>query len=279
MSEPGIDEGMACSGPLQARVPDRDAFPLRGFDPMDFIGQGCGFAMVYYGDIYPDFDHNNSHGVTRLFDLRGRDDNPSERGAIAAWSWGLSRVMDYLQTASSLDSGRIAVSGVSRLGKTVLWTGAQYDRFTLVIPLLSGEGGAAISRRNYGEPVADITNPARNDNWCAPRYQDYAFNVSALPVDGHMNLFMVAPRPVLLITGSDDTWSDPQGEWESLMEAQRVWELYGREVIPEAEKSPMEQLQLFDVGYYMHEGGHTVLPGDSNVIVQFMDKHFKSSDH
>ena len=279
VDEPGIDEGMAWSGPLKSRVPDRDAYPLRGFDPMDFISEGYGLAMVYYGDIYPDFDHDNAHGVTQLFDLHGRDENPSEMGAIAAWSWGLSRVMDYLQTDPSVDGDRVAVSGVSRLGKTALWAGAQDERFALVVPLLSGEGGAALSRRNYGETVADLTNPSRYDYWYAPNYQDYAFRVDELPVDGHMLLSMIAPRPVLLLTGSEDTWSDPQGEWASLMEAQNVWELYGREVVPNAELPSMSQLQLFDVGYYMHEGGHTVLPGDTDVIVQFMDKHFKSSDH
>ena len=168
---------------------------------------------------------------------------------------------------------------MSRLGKTALWAGAQDERFALVVPLLSGEGGAALSRRNYGETVADLTNPSRYDYWYAPNYQDYAFRVDELPVDGHMLLSMIAPRPVLLLTGSEDTWSDPQGEWASLMEAQNVWELYGREVVPNAELPSMSQLQLFDVGYYMHEGGHTVLPGDTDVIVQFMDKHFKSSDH
>ncbi|MCB0838895.1 MAG: pectate lyase, partial [Bacteroidetes bacterium] len=156
--EPGVDEGMAWSVSLKAPIPDRDARLLKDIDPKHFIEHGYGIATVYYGDIEPDFDHDGKYGIRSMFE---NQDSSHPWGSIGAWSWGLSRVMDYLQTDSSVDGEKIALSGVSRLGKAVLWAAAQDQRFAMVIPMVSGEGGAAISRRNFGETVGDLTNPHR----------------------------------------------------------------------------------------------------------------------
>lgn len=275
VDEPGIDEDLGWSGALQARVPDRDASPLSGALVKPLLENGYGMALVYYGDIYPDFDHGNAEGVAKLFGGDGNPRDPDEWGAIGAWAWGLSRVMDYLETDPNVDQDQIALAGVSRLGKATLWAAAQDQRFSAVIPWLSGEGGAAISRRNYGETVADLTNPSRYDYWYAPRYQDYAFKVEELPVDGHMLLSMMAPRPTLLITGTKDTWSDPMGEWVSAKAAKPVWELYGK-TGPAGEELPAADTPVFaDLSYFMHEGEHTTLPIDYQTIVDFLDRHFE----
>lgn len=274
LDEPGIDEDLAWSGALEAQVPDRDATRLGAFNVRKLIENGYGVAHVYYGDIYPDFDHGNALGVTKLFGGDGNPREPDEWGAIGGWAWGLSRVMDYLQTAPAVDGDKVTLAGVSRLGKATLWAAAQDERFAAVIPWLSGEGGAAISRRNYGETVADLTNPKRYDYWFAPRYQDYAFKVDELPVDGHMLLAMLAPRPTLLITGNEDTWSDPMGEWVSAHQAKSVWELYGLAGPAVGEAPPLAQPVWGDLSYFMHEGKHTVLPADYDVIVEFLDRTF-----
>lgn len=275
VDEPGIDEGTAWSATLKAPVPDRDAYPLTGFEVQPFIDAGYGVALVYYGDIYPDFDHGNMHGVPTLFGDAGDEQSGDEWGAIGSWAWGLSRVMDYLQTDPAVDAQQIALSGVSRLGKSVLWAAAQDERYSMVIPMLSGEGGAAISRRHYGETVADLTNPSRYDYWYAENYQSYAFDVDALPVDGHMLLAMAAPRPTLLITGSEDTWSDPKGEWVSAKAAQEVWALYGAQG-PQGDVMPAPgEAASGDLAFFMHEGGHTVVPEDFEQIISFMDEHFE----
>ena len=274
LDEPGMDEDLTWSGPLEARVPDRDATRLGAFDAKRLIERGYGVAHVYYGDIYPDFDHGNAEGVTKLFGGDGNPRAPEEWGAIGGWAWGLSRVMDYLQTDPSVDGDKVALAGVSRLGKATLWAGAQDQRFAAVIPWLSGEGGAAISRRNYGETVADLTNPKRYDYWFAPTYQDYAFKVDELPVDGHMLLSMLAPRPTLLITGSKDTWSDPKGEWVSAQAAKKVWELYGLSGPVASEEPPLATPVWGDLSYFMHDGEHTVLPPDYDVILDFLDRAF-----
>jgi PelA/Pel-15E family pectate lyase len=274
--EPGIDEGMAWSATLKARVPDREATKVGTFNARSFIERGYGLATIYYGDIYPDFDHGNAYGVPRLFGSAPDSRTASEWGAIGAWAWGLSRVMDYLETDSQIDRKRVAVAGVSRLGKATLWAAAQDQRFAAVVPWLSGEGGAAISRRFYGETVADLTNPTRYDYWFAPRYADYAFNVAALPVDGHMLLAMSAPRPVLQIVGTKDTWSDPRGEFVAAQAAKAVWELYGESTTASAYPAP-DQPALGDMSFLLHEGEHTTLPIDYRVIADFLDLHFDKS--
>lgn len=274
LDEPGIDEDLAWSGLLQARVTDRDATRLGAFNAQALIERGYGVAHVYYGDIYPDFDHGNAEGVTKLFGGDGNPREPDEWGAIGGWAWGLSRIMDYLETDPAVDSDKVALAGVSRLGKATLWAAAQDQRFAAVIPWLSGEGGAAISRRNYGETVADLTNPRRYDYWFAPTYQDYAFKVNELPVDGHMLLSMLAPRPTLLVTGSKDTWSDPKGEWVSAHEAKKVWELYGLTGPAGGEEPPLATPVWGDLSYFMHDGEHTVLPADYGVILDFLDRAF-----
>lgn len=277
IDEPGVDEGMAWSATLKARVPDRDAARIVGFDAKAFVDRGYGVAMVYYGDIYPDFDHGNAHGVPTLFGPAPARRAPDTWGAIGAWAWGLSRVLDYLQTDPAVDGTRVALSGVSRLGKTALWAGARDQRFALVIPMLSGEGGGAISRRTYGETVADLTNPARFDYWFAPRYADYAFDVDRLPVDAHMLVAMIAPRPVLQIVGTSDTWSDPRGEFESARAAAPAWELYGKAGLGNVEYPAPDSPVLRDMGFLLHEGGHTTLPIDFRVMADFMDRHFGRS--
>ena len=282
LDEAGIDEGFAWSPTLQARIPDRDARPLVGFDPKDMVQRGYGIATVYYGDIDPDFDHGGKYGIRTLF--RRPSDKPEPRkpdewGAIGAWSWGLGRVLDYLQTDPAVDGKRVAVSGVSRLGKAVLWAGAQDQRFAMVVPILSGEGGASISRRNFGETVADLTKPSRYDYWYAPRYADHAFDVERMPVDGHMLLSLIAPRPVLLIVGSEDTWSDPRGEFVAASAAAPVYALYGKRGLNTAEyPKPDTALIDGDLAFFIHAGGHRTLPIDFKVIADFMDRHFADPD-
>lgn len=271
--EEGIDEGEAWNSRMQLRIPDREAMRLRDVRPERLIERGYGVATVYYGDIEPDFDHGGKYGVRTMFPDTDRQEADAW-GHIGGWSWGLSRIMDYLQADPAVDGQKIALSGVSRLGKTVLWAAARDERFAMVIPILSGEGGASISRRNFGETVADLTNPLRYPYWFAPQYEQYAGREDDLPVDGHMLLSLIAPRPVLQIVGSTDTWSDPMGEWVAARAATPVYQLYGKSGIPAGSELTLGKPVLHDMGFFMHDGGHTVLPEDFDVILDFMDLHF-----
>lgn len=240
-----------------------------------FIDAGIGYATVYYGDIEPDFKGGIRYGIRSRY-LKPGATQPAddEWGAISAWSWGLSRVMDYFETDKDIDAKRIALNGASRLGKTTLWTGARDPRFALIIPSISGESGAALSRRNYGETVKLMTDTSRYFYQFAPNYHAFSNRVNDLPMDSHMLIALIAPRPILLQTGNEDFFSDPQGEFLAAVAAEPVFNLFGKQglgrtTMPAAGDTSMQNT----LGYYMHKGGHTVLPEDYDVFISFMTKH------
>jgi len=245
------------------------------FDVQKFLTKGIGVALVYYGDIEPDFPKGIAYGIRSVYlQPRAKQPAPDGWGAIAAWAWGLSRAMDYFETDKDINAKKIAVTGASRLGKTALWTGAQDQRFAMVIASISGEGGAALSRRNYGETVAHITDTARYFYQFAPNYHDYSNKPDQLPIDGHMLISLIAPRPLLLQTGDSDHWSDPKGEFLAAVAAEPVYKLFKKEgpgttIFPKPEDASM----LNTLGYYMHVGGHAVLPTDQDIFVEYILKH------
>lgn len=245
-------------------------------DVEQFIDAGIGFATVYYGEIEPDFKGGLQFGIRKQY-LKDGQKEPvaNEWGAISAWAWGLSRVMDYFETEKQIDSKRISLQGASRLGKTVLWAGIHDTRFKMVIASISGEGGAAISRRNYGETIQHITDTSRYYYQFAPNYHSYADKVNDLPFDAHALVALIAPRPLLLQTGSTDYWSDPKGEFLAAIAAEPVYNLFG-EKGPGTTKMPApneKALLMNHLGYYMHDGGHTVLPGDWTLFIEYMKKY------
>jgi hypothetical protein len=183
--------------------------------------------------------------------------------------------MDYLETDNGVDANRVAILGVSRLGKTVLWAGAHDPRFALVIASCSGEGGAALSRRNYGETIAHLVAPSRYPYQFCTNYQKYGDHVDQFPVDAHMLLALIAPRPVLLQTGDQDTWSDPKGEFLSAVAAGPVYRLLGKQGLDTDQMPPAGQAILHTIGYYMHAGGHGTLPPDWDQFLKFIQMHLQ----
>ena len=227
------------------------------------IDAGFGFATVYYGDIDPDFLGGVANGVRALYLKPGQTEPaPDAWGAIAAWAWGLSRAVDYLETDHTVDAKRIAIFGISRLGKTVMWAGAHDPRIALVIASCSGEGGAALSRRNYGETIAHLTAPTRYPYQFCANYARYAEHPGESPVDAHMLVALMAPRPVLLQTGDKDYWSDPKGEFLAAVAAAPVYKLFGKDPL-DTDRWPAAGVPiLHDIGYFMHSGGHGSMPSD-----------------
>jgi hypothetical protein len=240
----------------------------------EILERGFGVAAVYYGDIEPDFPGGAPLGVRGLYLKPGETEPaPDEWGAISAWAWGLSRAMDYLETDKGVDAKRVAILGVSRLGKTVLWAGARDPRFALVIASCSGEGGGALSRRNYGETVKHLN---RNFSYqFAGNYQKFGEQVDQLPVDAHMLLALIAPRPVLLQTGDQDRWSDPKGEFLAAVAAEPVYRLLGKQGLGTDQMPPAGQPILHTIGYYMHAGGHGTVPSDWEQFLRFMEMHLR----
>lgn len=260
------------------RVKADQPTPFGKMNVEQFIDAGFGFAAVYYGDIEPDLRDGIKSGGIRAKYLKTGQTTPAddEWGAISAWAWGLSRAMDYFEADMQIDAKRIAIQGASRLGKTVLWAGARDTRFKMVIASVSGESGAALSRRNFGETVAHMTHPTRYLYQFAPNYHTYSDKVDKLPLDAHMLVALIAPRPLLLQTGSTDYWSDPKGEFLSAVAAAPVYRLLGKTAPLDNAAFPAPgdtSLLMNDLGYYMHNGGHGVLPADWPHFIEYMKKY------
>jgi hypothetical protein len=240
-----------------------------------FITQGIGIATVYYGDIEPDFAGGIPYGIIGNYLKPGMQQPAADEwGTISAWAWGLSRAMDYFETDKSINAKRIGLFGISRLGKTVLWAGAYDTRFALVIASCSGEGGAAIARRNYGETLKHMSHPTRYFYQFCANYQKYADSVDKFPVDANMLVALMAPRPLLLQTGDQDFWSDPKGEFLAAIAATPVYNLFGKQGI-QTTAMPAAGVQANNntLGYYMHTGGHGTIPSDWPVFLEYLKKY------
>jgi hypothetical protein len=250
--------------------------PGRNLDPMQVVERGYGWAIFNYNDIDPDVPNAIAAGVRAAFLKPGQaEPAPDEWGSIAAWSWGASRIIDWLEAEPKIDAKRIAITGASRLGKTALWTAARDERVACVIASVSGEGGAALSRRDYGETVAHLVAPTRYPYQFAQNYQKWAGRANEMPWDAHTIIALVAPRPILLQTGSTDKWSDPYGEFLAAKAATPVFALLGKKGIEEYSLPATGKPLMHTLGYLMHDGPHGVMPADWPVFLDFLDAHLK----
>ncbi len=195
-------------------------------------------------------------------------------GALSAWAWSGSRAVDYFETDSDIDTSKIAVIGHSRGGKTSLWAGAQDTRFALVCVNDAGEGGPALARRNFGEDNAAINKSF--PHWFAPKYATYAGQEDTLPVDHHEGVALVAPRGYHGADAASDLWADPRGSWLSLVEASKVWALYGNAAALKDQMPLTNDLLLQGpMAYHIREGGHGLLLFDWKLHLDQADVLFK----
>jgi len=237
------------------------------------LQRGYAVATMNYHDIYPDSPDLRKYGIATLLpDYKEDSREADEWGAIGIWAWGYSRMADYLEKDKRIDKNRMVVLGHSRLGKTALWAGVQDERFRVVISNNSGCGGAALSKRVFGENIARIT--ANFPHWFCPAFNIYSENEAALPFDQHELLALVAPRHVYVASAEDDQWADPRGEYLSAYYTGPVYQLYNMQGLPSDTQPPVHQPQHFDVGYHIREGKHDVTAYDWQCYLDFCDKVF-----
>jgi hypothetical protein len=237
------------------------------------ISRGYGVVTAYYGDIDPDFDDQWKNGVHALYPDIEKNRDAHTWGSLAAWAWGMSYVMDYLTQEEKVDSTRVALQGFSRLGKAALWAGASDKRFALVISQNSGAGGAALNRRIFGETVGRLN--ASFPHWFCKQFRDYSLNEKAMPFDSHELLALIAPRPLLITSATEDRWSDPRGEFLAGKAASPVYQLLGTKGLESDQQPDPATLIKSRIGYFLRSGPHSVTHEDWQAYCDFCDHWMK----
>jgi hypothetical protein len=246
------------NGIVNHRATERSRGTAASRWPVDLIiERDCAVMTAYYGDLAPDDPSVVRDGIAPLAD-RLQGDIPAEErwGAIGMWAWGLSQMRRAADGIPGLDAGRTVVIGHSRLGKAALWAGAQDEAFAMVVSNDSGEGGAALSRRMYGETIARITRSF--PHWFCPTLATYATRVPELPVDQHQLLALVAPRVLHVASAVEDRWADPRGEFLATQAADEVWRLFGVRGLEALEMPAVDQPVGARVRYHVRTGGHDI---------------------
>ena len=267
----------ACRPAVRPGPPPGAGAPPASADPPateQLIAAGWGFASLRPTSVQPDNGAGLTRGIIGLVN-KGQPRTPEDWGALRAWAWGASRGLDWLETQSAVDARRVGIEGVSRYGKAALVAMAFDPRFAVVLVGSSGEGGAKLHRRNFGEAVENLT-AAGEYHWMAGNFLKYgaadaafgSMNAGDLPVDAHELIALCAPRPVFISYGvpekGDALWLDQQGSFMAAVAAQPVFRLLGAKDLGTSddyrtEKMPPVNVGLLDgeLAWRQHDGGHT----------------------
>jgi hypothetical protein len=252
--------------------PSRDT--LSEFWPAEIvIDSGYAIAAFHVEDAAPDNKDRYQNGVLQLYPEQLTAGNGMK--AIGAWAWVASRALDYFETDKEIDAKKVFIVGHSRGGKAALWAGAEDQRFAIVFSNCSGNTGAALSRRKFGETVKVINTSF--PHWFANNYKNYNDNENALPVDQHMLIALIAPRPVYVTSASKDLWADPKGSYLSLKHAEKVYALYKKPpaLTPTPPAINHAIIRSF-LGYHNREGIHNLTAFDWNNFIRFANYHYKN---
>jgi hypothetical protein len=274
--DPAIKMSASWFDKTKGVINNRATEVTRGIDagqwPLEMIiDKGYAVATVYRGDIDPDFDDGFKNGVQALYpELQNRGDNFA---TVSAWAWGLSRILDYLETDKDIDAKLVAVFGFSRLGKAALWAGAIDERFKLVISNESGAGGAKLFHYTGGERITRIET--KFPHWFCGNFKKYMGQDSILPFDQHMVISLIAPRPVYVASAKDDTNSNPEAEFWGAKAADPVYRLLGTDGLPATIWPALNTPSVGRIAYHVRPGGHNVTDYDWIQYLSFADKYLK----
>ena len=247
-----------------------------GFWPAEqVVARGYGIAAFHYAQLAPDDAKTYRDGVMKFFDEGSAGGSTAYTwGALAAWAWGASRAMDYFETDPRVDKAHVAIVGHSRGGKAALWAGAEDERFAMVVSNDSGEGGAALSRRNFGETIDRINTSF--PHWFAAAYKTFNRRAPELPVDQHMLLALAAPRALYVASADEDLWADPRGEFLSLAASSPVFALWGDPPIRAGDMPGLDTPMVIGRrAYHVRSGGHNLTPYDWDRFADFADRVWK----
>jgi hypothetical protein len=254
---------------------------------------GWGYAFLDPRSVQADNGAGLTRGIIGLTN-RGQPRKPEDWGSLRAWGWGASRLLDYLGTNPAIDARRVGIEGVSRYGKAALVTMAFDERFAAALVASSGEGGAKLHRRNFGEAVENLTGSGEY-HWMAGNFQKYgaaeaefgSLDAGDLPVDAHQLIALCAPRLVFISYGvpekGDARWLDQQGSYMATVAAQPAWRLFGAGTLGVSgdymtEKMPDVNVGLLDgdLAWRQHDGGHTSGP-NLPIFVEWANGKFEES--
>lgn len=241
------------------------------------IARGYATATVWCNDLCPDRGDSLLEAVPALFATGSSEERADDAwGAMGAWAWGLSRALDYIESDRDLDAKRVAVHGFSRLGKAADWAAAQDERFAMLVSFESGCGGAALSKRLYGETVAIING--KFFYWFAKNFRRYNDNEAALPIDQHELMALIAPRPLYVASADGDQWSDPKGEFLGAKGAEPVYRLFGKDGLGVGAMPGLNTPVGGTIGYHDRTGKHDVTDYDWACVLDFADRQLKRAE-
>jgi len=268
------DTGITVTDTWRSLHPDKEAtraLQTERWQVDTLVAHGYGLATAWYQDLEPDRVDGWRTGIrSTLAESLGI--RPTEWAALAVWGWGLSRILDWLETEPRADAMRVVATGHSRLGKGALWGAANDTRLAMVVSNESGEGGAAISRRNFGETVTRINT--NFPHWFIDAYKVYNGAPERLPVDQHMLLALIAPRPLYVTSAAEDLWADPTGEYLGAWHACSAYSLYGKKGLPSPTPPGVNQPIGATVRYHRRTGKHDVTLYDWQQYIAFADEMF-----
>jgi len=245
----------------------------------EILDTGWAVAIVNTGAIQQDNGSGLDAGIIGLVN-KGKSRKPDDWGVLAAWSWGLSRTLDYFEKDKSINPKEIGIQGHSRWGKAAILAGAMDRRWAMVFSSCAGAMGTSLEKRSWGETIDNVAG-TQEYHWMAGNFLRYAGHWKDMPVDAHELIALVAPRPVFITGGTQDQWSDPHGEFLACMGANPVYRLLGVKglgttIMP----APNVSLVSGNLAFREHAGGHTDVP-DWPVFLHFAHRYFrkKGSKH
>lgn len=225
------------------------------------LAKGWGYAIMDPNSVQADNGGGLTQGIIGLLD-KGQPRKPDDWGALKAWAWGAGRALDYFETDKAVDAKRVGIEGISRYGKAAVVAMAYEPRFAIAFVGSSGQGGAKIWRRNFGETVENVASSGEY-HWMAGNYVKYAGPLTPkdFPVDAHELIALCAPRPVFVGVGSltvEGIWIDPTGTFMATSLASPVYRLLGAQGL-NTTVMPPEGTPLIggDLAFSQHHGGHT----------------------